>query len=549
MDNSILMAKRYILGKNPISIAEHRKAEFLEEILEVNIQREKVFAVVLIIIDIILLYTDIFSYKTLRARAYSLKTILYTNIALLVIPSVYLFIFYIIKRYKLKSSFNFRRVVHLSLCSSVLLLSALLSLIALLSDGQIFSFTTAIFCIASMGIFTFYERLIIYLPSYVFFIIGIFIISSSKSELFWFILFITLLTAVAIIASNINYSAYVNKFNKNRIILEKSMELDNMYKNLEEALKIRTRELTEANEKLINEIKVKHEMEIEYIKARHSCEEKERIISEAAEYEKLRTAFFANISHELRTPVNVIFSAEQMLSLLLKDVKLNAHENEIPQYMHIIKQNCYRLIRLIANLIDITKIDAGYFQINFIDCDIVKIVEDITLSVAKYIESKNLNLIFDTEVEEKIISCDPDKIERIILNLLSNAVKFTPEGGEIHVNIYEGEDRVVISVKDSGIGIPHEMQSSIFDRFVQVDKTTSRSSEGSGIGLSLVKSLVEMHGGRISLISECGKGSEFVIELLDRAEECKTATSKCAEIKGSDNIERINIEFSDIYLS
>jgi signal transduction histidine kinase len=400
-----------------------------------------------------------------------------------------------------------------------------------------------------MGLFTLYERLIVYLSPYVLFIAGIVIIRDSIHELFWVTLFVTLLVVVALIASNMNYSAYVSKFSKNKIIFEKSIELDNMYKSVEEALKKRTKELTEANELLINEINAKHEMEIEYIKARHLCEEKERILNEATEYEKLRTAFFANISHELRTPLTVIFSAEQMLALLLKDVKLDGRQSEARQYMHIIKQNCYRLIRLIANLIDITKIDAGYFQINFSNCDIVRIVEDITLSVAKYIECKNLSLIFDTEVEEKIISCDLDKIERIMLNLLSNAVKFTPEGGGIYVNMYEKEDRIVISVKDTGIGIPPEMQNTIFDRFVQVDKTTSRNNEGSGIGLSLVKSLVEMHGGNISLTSESGKGSEFIIELLDRTEECEAAIDKCTEIKGSDNIERINIEFSDIYFN
>jgi len=213
----------------------------------------------------------------------------------------------------------------------------------------------------------------------------------------------------------------------------------------------------------------------------------------------------------------------------------------------MIKQNCYRLIRLIANLIDITKIDAGYFQVSLKNFDIVKIVEDITLSVARYIEDKKISLIFDTEVEEKVIACDPDMIERIILNLLSNSVKFTPEGGQILVNIYERNGKIIISVKDTGLGVPPEVKNKIFDRFIQVDNTTSRRREGSGIGLSLVKSLVEMHDGTISLVSECGKGSEFIIELPDRTIPSQNPKEETSQIKGDINIERINVEFSDIY--
>jgi signal transduction histidine kinase len=215
--------------------------------------------------------------------------------------------------------------------------------------------------------------------------------------------------------------------------------------------------------------------------------------------------------------------------------------------MGIMRQNCYRLIRLIANLIDITKIDAGYLQLNPRNCDIVSIVEDIALSVADYIEEKNISLIFDTEVEEKVISCDPDKIERIILNLLSNAIKFTPEGGHVLVNMYDRGDKVIISVKDTGIGIPEDMTDLIFERFIQVDKTSTRAKEGSGIGLALVKSLVEMHSGSVSVKSKLGEGSEFIVEIpavsLTEAEEFKDYNFA----NENHNVDKISIEFSDIY--
>ena len=215
--------------------------------------------------------------------------------------------------------------------------------------------------------------------------------------------------------------------------------------------------------------------------------------------------------------------------------------------MKTIKQNCYRLIRLIGNLIDITKMDAGYFEVNLQNEDIVKVVEDITLSVAEYVGNKNINLIFDTEFEEKIIACDLEKIERIMLNLLSNAVKFTSANGNIFVNVYEKDCKIFVSVKDTGIGIPEHLQDAIFERFIQADKTTSRNREGSGIGLSLVKSLVELHEGSISLISEYNKGAEFIFELPNRTvdiEEKQDTNSNCIN---NESVERIHIEFSDIY--
>ena len=236
-----------------------------------------------------------------------------------------------------------------------------------------------------------------------------------------------------------------------------------------------------------------------------------------------------------------------MLDTIFKSSHIYESMKDINKYRGIIRQNCYRLIRLISNLIDITKLDAGYLQADFRNDNIVKVVEDITLSVVKYIEYENLSLTFDTEKEEIIMAFDPEKIERSILNLLSNAVKFTPKGGCIWVNIYEREDWVYISVKDTGIGIPDGMKDLIFERFVQVDKTSSRTREGSGIGLSLVKSLVYLHNGSISLESEEGAGSEFVIGIPKRAVSLEEKPKEYNLVSEKQNINKINIEFSDIY--
>jgi len=278
-----------------------------------------------------------------------------------------------------------------------------------------------------------------------------------------------------------------------------------------------------------------------------SIDEERRRITELQEYDRIKTDFFANISHELRTPTNVIFSALQVQELSLKKHLSEESNIEISRYTKMMKQNCYRLLRLINNLIDITKIDTGYVDINEINIDIISLVENITISVADYIENKGLSLIFDTEVEEKVIACDPGKVERIILNLLSNAVKFTPIGGNIMVNIEDNMDNICIRVKDTGRGIPKDKLDSIFERFVQVDKSFTRDHEGSGIGLSLVKALVELHGGTISVKSNEGYGTEFIIYI-----PCKLVNETYDEIACSEEIsksciEKINIEFSDIY--
>lgn len=276
-------------------------------------------------------------------------------------------------------------------------------------------------------------------------------------------------------------------------------------------------------------------------------EERTKSLNETMRYEELRTEFFANISHELRTPLNVIFGGQQMLEVLIRNNMPMNNSDKIGKYMVTMKQNCYRLVRLINNLIDITKIDAGYFQVILKNRNIVDIVESITLSVAEYIENNGINLIFDTDVEEKVIACDPDKIERIMLNLLSNSLKFTEKGGNILVNMFDKGDKIIISVKDDGIGIPEDKQKTIFDRFIQVDKSLSRNREGSGIGLSIVKSLVEMHGGSINIISEQGQGTEFVIEIPNiQVEENEEEIAKESYFD-SNKVERIEIEFSDIY--
>ncbi|EQK46542.1 sensory box protein [[Clostridium] bifermentans ATCC 19299] len=259
------------------------------------------------------------------------------------------------------------------------------------------------------------------------------------------------------------------------------------------------------------------------------------------EVEKLRMDFLANISHELRTPINLILSSLQVL-----DLKMNLLDEEafnyFRRYLNIVEQNGKRLLKLVNNLIDTTRLESGCFSYNPKNKDIISYVENICLSVSEFVKSNDLSIIFDTDTEEKIVAFDPDNMERIILNLISNAIKFNKPGGIIEVFI-SCQDNIEISVKDSGIGIPEEKIDKIFERFEQV-KNNSKI-EGSGIGLNLVKSLVEMNNGSIKVKSDLGKGSRFSIILPN------TLVKGCSKhsYENSDcinNESQISVEFSDI---
>jgi signal transduction histidine kinase len=170
------------------------------------------------------------------------------------------------------------------------------------------------------------------------------------------------------------------------------------------------------------------------------------------------------------------------------------------------------------------------------------------MSVVEYIEDKGISLVFDTDVEEAILYFDPDAIERIVLNLLSNAIKYTPSGGCIFVSIQSIEAGVVISIKDTGAGIDEEKIDVIFERFKQVDELLTRRHEGSGIGLSLVKSLIQMHSGSIEVHSEERIGTEFIV-MLPSGTEDESAKHYISSVYDDKQrlVEKINIEFSDIY--
>ncbi|WP_258880606.1 sensor histidine kinase [Clostridium estertheticum] len=259
---------------------------------------------------------------------------------------------------------------------------------------------------------------------------------------------------------------------------------------------------------------------------------------------KSQGEFLVNISHELKTPLNVIFATAQLFNVYCESGSLDDNKNSIIKYIDSIKQNSYRLSKMINNIVDLSKIEAGFFKLNLSNNDIVKFVEDIVMSVTNFTDSKGLNIIFDTNTEEKIIAYDPEKIERVVLNLISNAIKFSDAGNEILVNVNDKNEFIEISVSDTGIGIEKKYLDMIFDRFKQVDKSLSRNAEGTGIGLSLVKSIVELHDGTITVESQYGTGSKFTVSIPSKNvfNENKIYNS---EVRGKD--QSIRVELSDVY--
>lgn len=268
------------------------------------------------------------------------------------------------------------------------------------------------------------------------------------------------------------------------------------------------------------------------------AEVRKKACKQAREIEKIRNEFFANISHEFRTPINIILSSVKLLD--------SKKEQEASSwYTQKIEHNALRLLKISNNLIDLTRMGIGNDHIQMRNQNMVSLIKSITLSAAVYAQKKEIKVLFNAMEEKIIVACNAKEIERMLLNLLSNAVKFTPRGGLINVSANRKNTVVEIRVRDTGIGIPKEKCDIIFERFVQVDTSLRRISEGSGMGLAIVKRMVELHNGTIRVESEEGKGTTFIIELpiiINREEQ----SDKRKEVF-KDTMDQTKIEFSDVY--
>ena len=275
-----------------------------------------------------------------------------------------------------------------------------------------------------------------------------------------------------------------------------------------------------------------------------------RRAEESIDFEHIKSSFIANISHEFKTPINIILSTVQLLIAIEKGDFNRITKDRYIEYLNMLKQNSYRLLRLVNNIIDTAKIENNFYKLNLGNYNIIKLIEDITMSTSSYVSENNRNIIFDTDEEEVILACDPDKIERVILNLLSNAIKFSELGSNINVDVSTDFDRniVYVSVKNTGELISEEYANKIFGQFMQGENLFIRRTEGSGIGLYLAKYFIKMHNGDIWLNLDNKECTEFTFSIpIEKVHDKENFNEDIYIINESKIIEQCNIEFSDIY--
>jgi len=233
-----------------------------------------------------------------------------------------------------------------------------------------------------------------------------------------------------------------------------------------------------------------------------------KVIREQAEkleeLDEIKTKFFTNVSHEFRTPLTLMIGYIQQIAEKNKDKNLN---NEIS----IVRRNSKKLLELINQLLDFSKLSSGKMKLETSPYNIVELVKSLMLTFSPFADRKNISFNLNTFSDEMIVFVDKDKFDKILTNILSNAFKFTPEFGKIDVSISESNGFAIISIADNGIGISKDKARRIFDRFYQADSSFTKEQEGTGIGLSLAKELVELHKGRIELETEEGRGTTFSI--------------------------------------
>ena len=271
-----------------------------------------------------------------------------------------------------------------------------------------------------------------------------------------------------------------------------------------------------------------------------SLEELKDMVNKSIEKCNAEETLLLNINHDLRGHLNVIISTLQYIE------KIANADNNLNKYLNIAKRSCYKMLKLINNLIDTTKLQNNCYTLQKRNVDIIPMIENTVDEIEKYAKEKEISLVFDTNMEECIVSIDPEAIDRVVMNLLSNAIKFSNKNTTIVVNVLVGDKNITISVKDEGIGISEDDKNKIFDRFYQGSIRENKEYIGSGIGLDLTNYLIKAHNGNIDVKSGEGKGSEFIVTLPLIVEE---GIGEIQEKEISSKIQMLELEFSDIYLS
>ena len=253
--------------------------------------------------------------------------------------------------------------------------------------------------------------------------------------------------------------------------------------------------------------------------------------------EEFKTQFCIDVVDKIENPVDNMLYENTIM-------KKNVNSQIIKNHVDLVRKNLYRLKKVLDNINDIMDIENLSYDLNYVVFDVVKLLKDISILSKYYIDRKYLNLELEFSDDEILVYLDSVKLQKIILNILSNAIKFTDKSGKIKISVEKKIDFIVISIKDSGIGIPKDQMNFIFENFEQIDRGLSRLAEGMGMGLYLVKQLAEIQDLYLNVDSELNKGSEFKI-LIRNTENSflKNKYKKDICIKK----EFVDIQFADIY--
>ena len=243
-----------------------------------------------------------------------------------------------------------------------------------------------------------------------------------------------------------------------------------------------------------------------------------------SELDEAKTRFFANISHELRTPLTIMLGITERLKNVLGRQSVEAGVEEMTV---MLEQNGLRLLKLIDDLLDLVRFDTGHADINRQPTLIQAHIEGLLRSLRHLAEQDRVALLWECNADHPSIQLDRDKFDKILLNLVINAIKFTPSGGSIEVKVLAIGNQLTLTVEDTGVGIPPEVLPRIFERFWQVDTSSTRKFQGAGIGLALVRSLTEAMGGTVKVDSRLGRGTVFTIQMpADAAEQQSGSTAE-----------------------
>ncbi len=265
--------------------------------------------------------------------------------------------------------------------------------------------------------------------------------------------------------------------------------------------------------------------------SQHKETERERdgLLAEARELNRVKDQFLATLSHELRTPINAVLGWTQMLRAgVVQGERAKAA-------LETIERNAMAQQRLTEDLLDVSRIITGKFRLDLQPVDVATVVRETVQGVEPAARAKGVGLILHLATDVLVVQADPHRLQQAIWNLLSNAVKFTSRGGQVDVHIVPAGGHVEIRVRDTGVGIAREVLPHIFERFTQADSSTTRAYTGLGLGLAIVRHIVELHGGTVSALSDgLDRGATFCLMLPSAPIELATAPLEPMRLKDAD---------------